>query len=266
MGILDRLLGRRSPESATMSDAWLMQPERDVTLQVVGESNYQGTLERLAGGRSADGVAQPYHMAALVPEPRNRYDRNAISIRVGGQVVGYLSREDAVAYGPVVRWAQAQGRYIAANARLTGGWDRNGGDRGSIGVVLHMGTPAETLVELWAAQQPVRPDHRWAGCLVVFTGTSSCVMNGVAFDRYASEYLARRHGMLVHPRVTKKVQLLVDCDDETSSGKQRQAQQYGIPIVSEREFWGELGVGVEFVDRRGAWSPPAAPWRNDTRR
>jgi hypothetical protein len=51
--------------------------------------------------------------------------------------------------------------------------------------------------------------------------------------------------MEVHERVTKKVQLLVDCDDATVSGNERRAVEYGIPVVRERAFWEALGFQVE---------------------
>jgi NAD-dependent DNA ligase len=56
--------------------------------------------------------------------------------------------------------------------------------------------------------------------------------------------LANRAGIQVHPRVTKKVTLLVDCDPTSRSGNERKAADYGIPVVSEREFWAALGLEV----------------------
>ncbi len=40
--------------------------------------------------------------AALVPEPANPDDPNAVSVRVDDQVMGYLRRSDAQAYQPVM--------------------------------------------------------------------------------------------------------------------------------------------------------------------
>jgi hypothetical protein len=37
-------------------------------------------------------------------------------------------------------------------------------------------------------------------------------------------------------------QLLVDCDADTTSRNQRKALEYGIAVVTERQFWEALGV------------------------
>jgi hypothetical protein len=47
--------------------------------------------------------------ADLVPEPHNRFDPRAVAVRVQGQVVGYLPREDAHRYYPVLAGLVAQG-------------------------------------------------------------------------------------------------------------------------------------------------------------
>ncbi len=248
MGFLRRLRGESKSPTVEVQ-AWLIEPARpDASVDVVGESNYQPALVAAGGGLTPDGVAQPNQMALLYPEPTNPYDRNAIAIKVGTGTVGYLSRADALAYQPAVQWAQRQGRYLAVKARLTGGWDRGGQDKGSVGCVLHLGTPAETLIDLVMEEKKVRTDHRWAGQVIAFTGDPIARMQGERLDRAAAVLLAQRAGMMVHPRVTKQVQLLVDCDPSGVSGNELKARQYGIPVVTEAEFWSELGVPVERID------------------
>jgi HIRAN domain len=68
-------------------------------LIVVGSSNYQGAITRAVGAMGPKGVSMT---AALVPEPANPYDPNAVSVRVDGQVIGHLRRSDAKAYRPVM--------------------------------------------------------------------------------------------------------------------------------------------------------------------
>ena len=117
-------------------------------LNVVGESAYQGTLERIGGGRTIDGCALRDHTVVLVPEPSNRYDPHAVRVvcvpfsdsKASG-LVGYLSREDALAYRPVIDRVASVGKLVACAASLTGGWDRGAEDRGHIGVRLHLDTP-----------------------------------------------------------------------------------------------------------------------------
>ena len=128
-------------------DAVLFEPVRK-TVNVVGEGSYQGSLERLAGGRTIDGPRDRYHTAILLPEPTNPYDPNAVRVAVvtssgDGATIGYLSREDAVAYRPVIDRLAAQGKVAACRASIGGGWDR-----GNFGVRLSMGTPDALMREL----------------------------------------------------------------------------------------------------------------------
>src|SRR5690606_34487798 len=66
-------------------------------VEIVGEAHYQPALARLAGKKTVDGVSV-YKAAVLIPEAGNRHDRNAVSVRIGGVTVGYLSREQAVRF------------------------------------------------------------------------------------------------------------------------------------------------------------------------
>lgn len=244
MSLLRRLFGGSRPTTVEIAATLLAPTRMDAIVEVVGESNYQDALARVSGGRTGDGPANPAQVAVLWPERNNRYDRNAIAVKITGRTVGYLSRDNAVRYQAVVRWADAHDRTVACNATVTGGWDRGGGDKGSFGVVLHLGSPAECILDMLGEEIAVRTDHPWAGHLIAFTGDSHCSHRGVLLDREASVMLANRAGIEVHPRVTKKVTLLVDCDPTSTSGNERKANDYGIPVVSELEFWTALGLEV----------------------
>jgi hypothetical protein len=251
MGFLRRLLGGSSAQSREC-DAWRLAPSRDeAVLQVVGEGTYQDALGALGGRKTSDGPTSTDFLAGLIREANNRYDENAIQVQIDGRRVGYLSREDAIRYRPVVDWAMAREHLIVAHARLTGGWDRGGGDSGSFGVILHVGTPSETLLELLGDEVVVKTDHPWPDALIAFTGDSRYTLSGVALDRECSTMLAHRAGLHVNPRITKKVRLLVDCDPGTESGNELKAIQYGIQIISEADFWATLGIDVQ---------PAAAQW------
>jgi hypothetical protein len=148
--------------TSTSVSAWLFEPTGRARVDVVGEASYQGTLELIGGGRTIDGVRNRDHMAALLPEPTNPYDPNAVRVYLlpvaSGQPagrIGYLSREDAVAYRPIIDRLAALGQVMACRAWLSGGWDRGLGDRGHIGVVLYLGTVAECENDL--AADPPRP-------------------------------------------------------------------------------------------------------------
>lgn len=78
-------------------------------------------------------------IAVLVPEPRNRYDRNAVRVDIDGRPVGYLARELAVRYQPVLNALASRGGKGWCNARLTGCGQR------SFGVYLHLGDPERVV-------------------------------------------------------------------------------------------------------------------------
>lgn len=58
------------------------------------------------------------HVASLVPDPDNPKDRNAISVRVAGRVVGYLAAEDLPRYKPAVDRVVASGFTPTVPARI----------------------------------------------------------------------------------------------------------------------------------------------------
>lgn len=110
-----------------------------------GASHYQDALGAAAGERTTAGVNVGV-LAALVPEPSNRFDKQAVAVQVGGRTVGHLSREDARAYRPILDKHAAEGKVPFCNATIRGGWDRGCGDVGSYGIDLELASP-EALAE-----------------------------------------------------------------------------------------------------------------------
>lgn len=104
-----------------------------VILDVVGESHYQANLQRLCGKRKPDGEDRWFDQAALVAEPNNPADPNAVRVEIGGQHVGYLRREDAAAIADI-----AKAQPIPVRAHVRGGWHDAGGDHGHYGVRVEM--------------------------------------------------------------------------------------------------------------------------------
>lgn len=102
-------------------------------LEVVGESNYQPALAKIAGGKTEDGH-ELYCDALLKREPENPHDENAIAVLVKGHKVGYLSRPHARKLSAIFRQQRLEGGY--AKAVIVGGWDRGNGDEGHFGVRL----------------------------------------------------------------------------------------------------------------------------------
>jgi hypothetical protein len=92
----------------------------DETLEVVGESFHQDVLWKLIGGRTTEHVRCSIR-AALVPEPRNPKDRNAVMVQIEGQCVGHLSRADAATYLPGLSRLLANGPVELAGVIVGGG-------------------------------------------------------------------------------------------------------------------------------------------------
>lgn len=140
MGLLARLFGvSQDPKTAPSSPPGvqtLRLPGPGLfSLQAVGESNYQGALERICGGRSYDG-ADLLVDATLVQEDTNPYDPQAVRVDIDGETVAYLSRVHAGIYRRQMVHAGHAGRVAICAARIRGGWDRGEDDRGSFGVRL----------------------------------------------------------------------------------------------------------------------------------
>lgn len=111
----------------------------DGRVSVVGESHYQPALKKAAGGRTVPEGKFDQAIsvqATLVPEPSNKYDRNAVKVEVGGRTVGYLPRELASEYQPALRGLGAVGW---CEGRIMGGKGR------PYGIFLYLGAP-ERLV------------------------------------------------------------------------------------------------------------------------
>ncbi len=179
--MLNRLFGRRAPDWPPRGPIteWPIEFSSRVSVinfdsagrhfvDVVGESAYQGSIDRIAGGRTPNGARVRDHTAVLLPEPSNRYDGNAVRVAIANSdssqssvLVGYLSREDAVAYRLLIDRAASVGRLVACAASLTGGWDRGTDDRGSFGVRLHIDSPTGAMAELESNPDCLRP--AWEG-------------------------------------------------------------------------------------------------------
>lgn len=84
-----------------------------------------------------------------------------------------------------------------------------------------------------------------AGQTVCFTGALCCCYEGAPITREVAEGLAQRAGMVVAPRVTKGVDVLVVADPNSMSGKARKAREYGTRIIAETAFWPMIGVRVD---------------------
>lgn len=104
-------------------------------LEVVGEARYQEHLWASARASIGDEVRFDI-IATLVPEPKNAYDENAVSVQIDGRTVGYLARATAQAYLPGLRkLMETVGGHVALRGVIVGGGQRADGP-GMLGVWL----------------------------------------------------------------------------------------------------------------------------------
>lgn len=145
-----------------------------VTLGVVGESNYQGSLRQLIGGDPHDRVRVDV-VAVLTAETDNPYDPNAVSIWIDGLRVGYLSRADAARYRPGLLALESRyGRAIALAGVIAGGGMHEDGP-GQLGVFLRH-DPAD--FGLTTEEATPRRDSR------MDTGLTDAIATDAADDAY----------------------------------------------------------------------------------
>ncbi|WP_411374428.1 HIRAN domain-containing protein [Arthrobacter sp. MPF02] len=87
--------------------------------EVVGESYREKQILSVLGRRPRlDEEIEDVFEAFLVPEPDNPHDANAISVRVNGQVIGYLDRDSAAVYRPIIHRIAASGMMATTTARI----------------------------------------------------------------------------------------------------------------------------------------------------
>ena len=95
----------------------------------VGQSNYRQALKALIseGTEEERGNGEVYRHAYLVPEPTNTFDKNAIQVRMGEYVVGYIAKGRTSEFHPVIKRAKNQGcDYLVVPAVI--GWNPNSAD------------------------------------------------------------------------------------------------------------------------------------------
>jgi hypothetical protein len=270
MGFLRRLFGTSGPveQGMTLNVNYFTRVRDDAAVEVVGEAYRQNLIALARSPEPGDlppGLPPPprgFYKAGLVPEPSNAHDPNAIRVLLWATrtwaLAGYLSRTDAAAYQPVFRWladhAGGTTPAIACDAAITS-------ERGGAGVVLHLGTPGECIVELTTDDLSPRP-HPWTGKSIVFTGESVTSIHGASLDRQAQVMVARWAGCEVLPRLTKKTDLLVVADSYNPTANLQKAKEYGVTMVDEQTFLASVGVPEEAISRASTrWASMGTPRR-----
>jgi DNA polymerase-3 subunit epsilon len=126
-------------------------------------------------------------------------------------------------------------------------------ERADVELVARLLDLQDVLAELTKAARPAlrsvlrTPDRRteFAGRSICFTGESVCSVGAKRLDRATQELLAASAGLVITPRVTKRLDLLVLADPDSLSGKAREAAKYGVRRIAERAFWPAIGVSID---------------------
>jgi HIRAN domain len=122
-------------------------------VDVVGESFYQEAISSVSGRTGTEALSFDC-VAALVPEPTNPHDPNAIAVQIEGHLVGHLSRENAILYHPVVDAGIRLGIVLACNAHIAA-HDPADATTPNAGVFLHLPSPQDAAHELaeWSREK-----------------------------------------------------------------------------------------------------------------
>lgn len=106
---------------------------------VVGESYYQAALTDLAGDHGRGGAVVDC-VAELIPENDNRHDEKAVSVFIKGNLVGYMSSDDARSFRRRLTSKRMKDCVTTCDARIVGGGRKKDGARHPYGVFLDIKT------------------------------------------------------------------------------------------------------------------------------
>jgi hypothetical protein len=161
MGLLRKLFGRNREEmQGGIRHAQTIEFESCTELvAAVGEASYQPALREICGSERWERVRFDCR-AALLAEPSNPHDANAVAVYVdcrGTHLhVGYLSRGDALDYQGAIRKAADLGYVIACQAHIAG--REQGSETPNLGIFLDLPTPEGAVSELSAlARESITP-------------------------------------------------------------------------------------------------------------
>ncbi len=90
-------------------------------VEVAGESHYASALKAIVNRNSGEREGELNVTAVLMPESRNRHDRNAVKVLVDGNQVGYLPKEEAARYTGVLQQLVEAGFSPEVTARIWAG-------------------------------------------------------------------------------------------------------------------------------------------------
>jgi hypothetical protein len=124
-----------------------------VEVEVRGESFRQPTFEALAGPKDEVGK-HVLEGVTLRCEPDLVYDANAVRVEVMGQLVGYIERDEAAMFSPVMQ--RVCGGVLEGRGLIVGGW-RDSRSEGSYGIRVWV---TQRDVDRLGVRLAVEPEQR----------------------------------------------------------------------------------------------------------
>jgi hypothetical protein len=132
-GFMDGLKGDEAPIRTENIKRW---PDiGDFAFEIVGESNYQKALKRLAGTHGDQSPDKEF-TALIFPESNNPHDKSAVRVDIDGTTVGYLSRADARSFRRRLAAQKIKDQPTCCGALVVGGFRMPNGLQASYGVRL----------------------------------------------------------------------------------------------------------------------------------
>lgn len=106
------------------------------------EARYQKALARICGGRDVAAHSRIVS-AALVCEPANARDSNGVQVVVDGLLVGYLSKEETHALGPLLMAMQRRSTQVRCAGEIVGKDHRGRAEPGTFAFWLRLPGPGQ---------------------------------------------------------------------------------------------------------------------------
>lgn len=128
---------RASQRAAAQSENFAWPSLGRFDFEVVGESHCQDALRRFAGDHGT-ASAETQCVAELHLDSLNAHDKSAVEVRVQGERVGFLSRNNARSFRRRLGAKKLGGQRTYCDAMIVGGWTDHGGEKKHYGIRLDM--------------------------------------------------------------------------------------------------------------------------------
>lgn len=137
MGLLSWITGQGRQDK---TDGLSLKPGRGFNFFIVDENHHQEALASIVGGPSENGVDYET-TATLTIDSDAPHASNAVSVKIGGETVGYLHEEKAREYVKRARSLGIGSEPVACPAKIIGGRARSSHDEGAFSVKLSLKWP-----------------------------------------------------------------------------------------------------------------------------